>query len=95
MNLRAKNEQLHAEIKTYREACQVFEEAVQKWAKRAFVAEAEGKRLRVTLRNVRGYIRHCDHEPALDEIDAALGEQGKEWLGPTGTGQRGSGGPGA
>lgn len=24
------------------------------------------------LRNVRGYIKECDHEPALGEIDAAL-----------------------
>lgn len=29
-------------------------------------------RLRAALRNVRGYIKDCDHDPALDEIDAAL-----------------------
>jgi len=29
--------------------------------------------LRSALKNVRGYIADCDHEPALDEIDAALG----------------------
>lgn len=29
--------------------------------------------LRTALKNVRGYIANCDHQPALDEIDAALG----------------------
>lgn len=24
------------------------------------------------LKNVRAYIKNCDHEPALDEIDAAI-----------------------
>lgn len=32
----------------------------------------EIKQLRTTLRNVRGYIKDCDHEPAVDEITAAL-----------------------
>lgn len=32
--------------------------------------EIEG--LRKALRNVRGYIKDCDHEPALDEIDTVL-----------------------
>lgn len=35
----------------------------------------EIERLRAALRNVRCYIQHCDHEPALDEIDAALSEK--------------------
>jgi hypothetical protein len=35
----------------------------------------EIERLRTALRNVRGYIKDCDHEPALDEIDAALKEK--------------------
>lgn len=33
---------------------------------------AEIERLRAALRIVRDYIKDCDHEPALDEIDAAL-----------------------
>ncbi len=33
---------------------------------------AEIERLRTALKNVRPYIANCDHEPALDEIDAAL-----------------------
>lgn len=31
------------------------------------------EQLQSALRNVRGYIKDCDHEPAVDEIDAALG----------------------
>jgi hypothetical protein len=34
--------------------------------------EAENERLRAALREVRAYIEHCDHEPAVDTIDAAL-----------------------
>lgn len=31
------------------------------------------EQLQTVLRNVRSYIKDCDHEPAVDEIDAALG----------------------
>lgn len=34
----------------------------------------EDDRLRTTLRAVRAYIANCDHQPAVDEIDAALKE---------------------
>ena len=30
------------------------------------------EQLRAALRTVRAYIKDCDHQPALDEIDAAL-----------------------
>lgn len=35
------------------------------------------ERLRAALREVRGYIKNCDHEPAMDTIDAALGVEQK------------------
>ena len=36
-------------------------------------AADEIDRLRAALRSVRGYIANCEHEPAVDIIDAALG----------------------
>lgn len=41
-------------------------------AKRFKAVFNEIDRLRAALTNVRGYIVNCDHEPAVDEIDAAL-----------------------
>lgn len=34
----------------------------------------ERNQLQLVLRRVRHYIKDCEHEPAVDEIDAALGE---------------------
>ena len=46
-------------------------------------AADEIESLQKALRNVRGYIKDCDHQPALEEIDFALkSETGEPPLGP-------------
>jgi hypothetical protein len=39
---------------------------------RELVLKEKIEQLKAALREARGYIEHCDHEPAIDTIDAAL-----------------------
>lgn len=47
--------------------------AEEAWHEMIDARDAEIKQLRKVLKQVRRYIVNCEHEPAVDIIDAALG----------------------